>query len=66
MNAHKPVNPPPSSGPPTDEQICAYVAEMCAELRHLARRPQLRTINYLLDMARLESERMARMLRADG
>ena len=55
-----PPQPPP--GTPTDKQICLYIAEMCTELRHLARRPRFRTISYLLDMARLESERTAKDL----
>lgn len=65
MNARTSATPPPASGPPTDEQLCTYIAEMCGELRHLARRPQFRTINYLLDMARVESERMAKVLRSE-
>lgn len=56
------VPPPPAPGTPTDKQICTYVAEMCTELRYLARRPRFRTINYLLDMARLESEKLAKDL----
>lgn len=52
-------------GPTTDE-LCTYVAEMCAELRALTRRPSFRTLNYLLDMARLEAERMSKDLRAGG
>lgn len=53
-------------GPPTDADTCAYIAELCAELRHLARKPRLRTIDYLLDMVRLEAERTAKDLRADA
>ena len=49
---------------PTAEELCVYVAELCAELRALTRRPNFRTLNYLLDMARLEAERMAKTLRA--
>ncbi|RYB04966.1 hypothetical protein [Lichenibacterium ramalinae] len=64
MNARPPVTPPSASGPPTDEQLCDYIADMCGELRHLARRPQFRTISYLLDMARVEAERMAKALRS--
>lgn len=63
----RPVGPktaPPA--PPTDAETCAYIAELCAELRHLARKPRLRTIDYLLDMARLEAERTAKALRADA
>lgn len=44
----------------SDAQIAAYVAEICRELRGLSREPEFRTLNYLLDMARLEAERMAR------
>ena len=64
MNA-RPVLDPPSAlpGAPTDKETCQYIAEMCAELRHLARRPRFRTINYLLDMARLEAERMGKDFR---
>lgn len=64
----RPVLPQPApSGSPSDADICAYIAELCAELRHLARKPRLRTIDYLLDMARLEAERTAKELRAaDG
>lgn len=52
---------PASAGAaPTETELCAYVAEMCGELRSLTRRPSFRTLNYLLDMARLEAERMAK------
>ena len=50
-------SPSPLPHAPTDKQILAYIAEMCAELRCLAHRPRFRTVNYLLDMARLEAER---------
>ena len=62
MPARPPFAPPPSSGTPSDRQICLYISEMCSELRQLAKRPKLRTINYLLDMARLESEKMGKEL----
>ena len=52
----------PSSGPPSDRQISLYISEMCAELRQLAKQPRFRTVNYLLDMARLESERLSKEL----
>lgn len=60
-----PARPPPApssplSGAPTDRQICHYISEMCSELRQLARRPRFRTVSYLLDMARLEAERMGK------
>ena len=57
-----PVFGSPSSLPhtPTDEQLLAYIAQMCTELRSLARRPKFKTVNYLLDMARLEAERASK------
>ena len=58
----RPVPPAPLPSTPTEKQICTYIAEMCAELRHLARRPRFRTVGYLLDMARLEAERTAKEL----
>ena len=62
MSVRPASSPQPSSVTPTDKQICAYIAEMCTDLGHLARRPSLRTIKYLLDMARLESERAGKDL----
>ena len=63
MSARHPVAPPqPLPEPPSDRQICVYISEMCSELRHMARRPKFRTISYLLDMARLEAEKMAKDL----
>ena len=51
---------------PSSEELCSYIAEMCGELRSLSRLPTFRTINYLLDMARLEAERTAKELRSRG
>ena len=51
---------------PSNEDLCAYIAEICAELRDLAQRPPFRTINYLLDMARLEAERMGKEIRTSN
>ena len=63
MPARHSVPPPePQPGSPTERQICLYISEMCSELRHLAKHPKFRTISYLLDMARMESERMAKDL----
>ena len=56
----KPPSPISAGVAPTEGELCAYVAEMCGELRTLSRRPSFRTLNYLLDMARLEAERMAK------
>ena len=53
---------PPSPGTPSEKDICRYIAEMCSELRGLASGAKFRTINYLLDMARLEAERVAQSL----
>lgn len=58
----RPAPPRPLSSAPSDKQVCTYIAEMCTELKQLARRPRFRTISYLLDMARLESERTAKDL----
>lgn len=59
MDARTAFGPPPPHSPPTDKEICLYVAEMCTELRRMARRPRFRTISYLLDMVRLEAEKIA-------
>ncbi len=62
-------HPEPPAGQaltPSNEDICAYIAEICAELRDLAQRPPFRTINYLLDMARLEAERMGKEIRTSN
>ena len=50
----------------SDAEIAVYVAELCRELRDLSREPEFRTLNYLLDMARLEAERVAKNARAPG
>ena len=55
----KSLRPPETA---SDAEIAAYVAEICRELRGLSWEPKFRTLNYLLDMARLEAERMARKL----
>ena len=47
---------------PSDKQVCFYVAEMCSELRRLAKGPRFRTVGYLLDMARLEAEKLGKDL----
>ncbi len=62
MDGRPAFGPLPPTSPPTDRQICLYLAEMCSELRRMARRPRFRTIAYLLDMVRLEAEKMAETL----
>jgi hypothetical protein len=46
--------------PETRRETASYVAAMTADLRQLARRNDLATLAYLLDMARLEAETEAR------
>ena len=53
----KSLRPPETA---SDGEIAAYVAEICRELRGLSREPEFWTSNYLLDMARLEAERMVK------
>ena len=49
--------PSPPSETASDAVVFAYIAQMSAELRSLSHGPKFRTVNYLLDMARLEAER---------
>ncbi len=51
---------------PSGEDVCLYIAELCGELRSLGQSPRFRTINYLLDMARLEAERSAKEFRSNA
>jgi hypothetical protein len=46
------------AGPPDGDRAAAaaYVAVLTAELAAIARRHNLNTLSYLLDMARLEAE----------
>ena len=43
-----------------------YVAELTSELAKVARRHRLDTLGYLLDMARMEAESVARRPKAAG
>ena len=54
----KPARDAEPSGAPTGDraQAAAYVAALSADLAALARRHNLDTLGYLLDMARLEAE----------
>jgi hypothetical protein len=62
MASSSPPALPPTPGIPSEKEICRYIAEMCSELRLLAKHSRLRTVNYLLDMARLEAERLGETL----
>ena len=67
MVSDDPQLPGSRASSPSAEELCSYIAEICGELRALTRHPTFRTLNYLLDMARLEAERMARDLKGrDG
>ncbi len=59
MNARPAFGAPSPGSSPSDKEICLYVADMCTELRRMARRPRFRMIGYLLDMIRLEAEKIA-------
>lgn len=48
-------SPPPETA--SDALLFAYLTQMSAELRTLSHGPKFRTVNSLLDMARLEAER---------
>ena len=51
--------------PPGDQAaVAAYVAALSADLAVIARRHNLGTLGYLLDMARLEAENTAQVDRA--
>lgn len=50
---------------PTIVERATYIAETCAELYRLAGPPRLRTLSYLIDMARIEAERIAKDVRAE-
>lgn len=54
----KPARDAVLSGAPTGDQAqtAAYVAALTADLAVIARRHNLGTLGYLLDMARLEAE----------
>ncbi|MFC7053002.1 hypothetical protein ACFQI3_09920 [Hansschlegelia quercus] len=52
--------------PYTRRDTASYVAAMAAALRQLARKNDLATLAYLLDMARLEAETEARRAEDDN
>jgi hypothetical protein len=55
------IRPVKGEEPPPDDRAAAaaYVAALTADLSAIARRHQLETIAYLLDMVRLEAEATA-------
>jgi hypothetical protein len=57
----------PTSGDPGNPTLVAsYVASLSADLAALARRTGLDTLGYLLEMARLEAESVARQAQSGG
>ena len=47
-------------------QTAAYIASLTGELASMARRSGLSTLGYLLDMAKLEAEQLARLERGQA
>ena len=52
--------PPESAGPEEKAAVAAYVASLTGYLSVMARRLGLNALGYLLEMARLEAEQVAR------
>ena len=50
----------------TPKDAAAYIAELSAGLSSVARRHRLDTLVYILDMARMEAEILARARDVDG
>jgi hypothetical protein len=50
----------PGSDGQTPAEAAAYIAELCGDLSSIARRQQLDTLVYILDMARLEAQNLIR------
>lgn len=44
----------------TAAEAAAFIAELCGDLSSMARRQQLDTLVYILDMARLEAQNLIR------
>jgi len=64
----EPIAPAPE-GPPTAPtyrfDVADYVAQMTAELGHLARRADLALLAYFLDMARVEAMAIRRRIESE-
>ena len=52
---------PQSAGPEEKAAVAAYVASLSGDLSVMARRTGLNALGYLLEMARLEAEQVARL-----
>ena len=50
---------------PTLIERAVYIAETCEELYRIAGPPRLRTLSYLIDMARIEAERTVKDLQEE-
>lgn len=48
------------------EELAAYLAKLAGEMVDLARAADLHLLAYLADMARLEAEQQARLMRRDS
>lgn len=57
--------PPPPPEPEVSAAVAAYVATLSADLSVMARRSGLNALGYLLEMARLEAEQLARPMSQD-
>jgi hypothetical protein len=54
------IKPPADDERPDRTAVAEYAAAMCADMVMMARGHKLDTLAYLLDMARLEAENLAR------
>jgi hypothetical protein len=52
---------PPQNGPVDRKAVASYVASLSADLSAMARQTGLDTLGYLLEMAQLEAENLARL-----
>lgn len=50
----------PGEDKQTPAEAAAYIADLCQNLMSMARRQQLDTLAYILDMARLEAQNLTR------
>jgi hypothetical protein len=58
---------PQNGGPPTDASGAAhYIASLAEDLARLAKRHDLEALAYILDMARLEADEIAKRRNGPG